>query len=122
MQPLALFYVIPLFIFVFLAVYTIYELTKAKRQFLSQGPLFDSFGLLVMASIFLGMWGIEHIFHDLFPMQPDLGDFFHYVVSHGFLLAAMISITVAAKRTQKFVYLTFEKGKLKLNELKEDSR
>lgn len=87
-----------MFIFVGLSIYTIWQLIVA-RKLLVGGQIRRPYLWFILSSIFFTLWGVDHIFHDLIPLPVELRDFFHYVISHGFLLISMIFITVAARLT-----------------------
>lgn len=98
-MKIPLIYELPLFIFVLLAIYTIYQLWLAKKPF-TGGSLVGPYNWFIAATVFLGLWSIDHMFNDLVPRPAELTMFFHYVVSHGMLLIAMVCIAVAAAKTK----------------------
>ncbi len=90
---------IPLFIFVILAFLTIYKLIKVK-SYLSEGKLKESYVWLVVVAISFSLWGVDHLYHDLVPLG-DLEVFFHYVVSHGFLMISIVALYISASKLGK---------------------
>jgi len=106
---LQLLYEIPLFIFLVLSAYTIFQLKKAKAH-LGKSPMADSYKWIMVAAIFFTLWGVDHIYHDLVTLPEHLRLFFHYIISHGFLLTAMVFIAIAARKTLEFAYSWKEKG------------
>ena len=101
---LQIIYEIPLVIFLFLAVYTIYQLKKAKTH-LGKSPIADSFKWIILASVFFTLWGVMHIYSDVSPaVDKSTGDFLHFIISHGFLLIAMGLIAIAARKILQFAY------------------
>ena len=100
MVPFKFFYEVPLFIFVILAIYSITLFTKSAKL-LAGGKLQKSMSWLLFATIFFTLWGIDHIYHDLVPLSPDMRDFFHYIVSHGMLLIALVCLAVSAHATNE---------------------
>ncbi len=99
---LKIIYEVPLFIFVILSIYTIWQLIVA-RKLLAGGEIRRPYLWFIIASIFFALWGVDHIFHDFFPLSAESAHFFHYVISHGLLLISMIFITIAARLTS-FIY------------------
>lgn len=104
-------YEIPIFLFLAVAIYTFYQMREAQSSFKTKGPLKESFKWLTFASFFFILLGFNHLFHDVAPLPGELSNFFHYIVCHGFLLFAVICIAIAAKKTQNFAYVAYEKGK-----------
>ena len=98
-----IFYEIPLFVFIVVAIYAIYQLTIVREQ-LAPGDLRDAHMWLIAGVISFTLWGLDHLYHDLVPLSAELQLFFHYVISHAFLMIAMICIGISAKKT-KDVYL-----------------
>jgi hypothetical protein len=93
------YYEIPLFVFVALAIYTIYSLVVARR-FLVGGKISSPYLWFIIATVFFALWGIDHVYHDLVLLPPDIALFFHYTISHGFLLISMFCVAVAAHQTR----------------------
>ncbi|MEK6757765.1 MAG: hypothetical protein AABX88_01425 [Nanoarchaeota archaeon] len=102
-------YEIPLFVFIVLGIYAIYQLKIAKAH-LGKGPIADSYGWLIWATGFFLLWAVDHIMHDLVNFEPSLGHFLHYYVSHMFVVIGMVFIVIAAKKTLQFAYTWHEKG------------
>jgi hypothetical protein len=100
MTQIPLYYEAPLFIFVVLAAYSIYQLITIIKSF-DHNPHKETYLWLIYATTFFAAWSLDHIFHDLYPLPSDVVLFFHYVISHGFLLLSMICIAVAATKTKK---------------------
>jgi hypothetical protein len=99
-MSIPIYYEVPLFIFVLLAIYTIYKLVIARRL-LTGGSLNEPYLWFIIAAIFFLLWGVDHIYHDMVPLSENLRLFFHYVISHGMLLISMICIAIAAGKTTK---------------------
>ncbi len=95
-------YEIPLFIFIILAIFTIIKLYQAQKL-LEGGAIGRSYRMLMYSGIFFMLWAVDHIYHDLVPLPPELKDFFHFVISHGFLLISMTFIAIAAGIIKKTV-------------------
>jgi|SRR3989344_3572555 len=108
---LQLIYEIPLFSYVILGVYTIFQLIKARQSLTKDSPLNESYRWFILAGVFFLLWSLDHIYTDLVPLQENLRGFFHFVISHGFQIIGMICIAIAAKKTQKFTYQWKEKGR-----------
>ncbi len=103
MSTIPIYYDIPIMVFLVLTFYTIFELKKAKTQ-LGKSPVADSFSWFISATIFLFLWGAIHLYDDLVVPPGNLKVFLHYMLSHNFLLIALVFIAIAAKKTQKFIY------------------
>lgn len=102
-------YEIPLFIYVVLGIYTIFQLRKAREE-LKSGPLARAYKWFIFAAIFFTLWAVDHMFHDLMPtLTEGMKDFFHFVISHGFQLIAMVCVAIAARLTHQYTYDTKEK-------------
>lgn len=98
-MKIPLIYEVPLFLFIILAIYTIYQLWLAKKPF-AGGSLVKPYNWFIAAAVFLGLWAVDHIYNDLIPRPAELTIFFHYVISHGMLLISMVCIAVAAAKTK----------------------
>jgi hypothetical protein len=94
-----LIYEIPLFLFIGLAIYTIYAFFAARKIW-AGGTLVKTYSWLILATIFFTLWGIDHVYHDMFPLSEKLLLFFHYGISHGFLLISMICLAISAYQTK----------------------
>ncbi len=95
-----LVYELPLIVFIILAIYTIYRLYLAKKP-LGKGSLAQPYNWFIAATVFLMLWAVDHMYHDLVPLSEELQTFFHYILSHGLLLIAMVCLTVSADKTKK---------------------
>lgn len=93
------FYEIPLFVFIALAIYTIYSLVIARR-FLYGGKISGPYLWFIVATVFFALWGADHVYHDFVHLPAEVSLFFHYVISHGFLLISMFCVAVAAHQTR----------------------
>lgn len=106
-------YEIPLFLFVLIAIYVIYSLVKV-RSYVNDTELKGIHSWLIYASISFSLWAVDHIFHDLYPFKNITTQlFFHYVISHGFLLISMICIGISAKKTKDVYTHVIEKKRKK---------
>jgi len=110
LDQLHLLYEIPLVVYTILGVFAIYQLMKAKKSLTSQSPLTESYNWFIIAAIFFSLWAVVHIYTDLMGLPVELGDFFHFVISHGMQVVGMICVSVAAWKTQSFAYNWKEKG------------
>ncbi|MBS3130900.1 hypothetical protein J4212_00550 [Candidatus Woesearchaeota archaeon] len=99
-MSILIYYEAPLFAFVLLAAYTIYQLILA-RKLLKGGSLSEPYKWFILAAISIMLWSIDHIYHDLKPLSESMQLFFHYGISHGLLLISMLCLTIAAFRTKK---------------------
>jgi len=92
-------YSAPIIILVFIALHTIYRIIMA-RSALPRGRLNDTYFWLLIAVILFALWGIVHMYYDLYPFVESTGVFLHYAVSHLFLLGAMacIAVTISSIR------------------------
>lgn len=93
------FYEIPLFVFIALSIYTVYAFFVARKIW-AGGMLAKPYSWLIYATLFFTFWGIDHVYHDLFPLSEQLLLFFHYGISHGFLLISIVCLTIAAYQTK----------------------
>ena len=99
MTNIPLFYEIPIFAFVALALFTIYKLNKVKT-YIAEGVLKQSFLWIVVTSIFFTLWGIVHIIGDFFSPNKVVESFIHFGVSHTFLLISMICLAISAHKIE----------------------
>src|SRR3989344_4433171 len=93
-----LYYEIPLFAFVLLALYTIHKMWVA-RKLLAGGSLKEPYLWFIIATVFFLLWSLDHIYNDLYPLPDNVQVFSHYIISHGMLLISMACIAVAAGKT-----------------------
>ena len=108
-------YEIPLFLFVLIAIYVIYSLVKV-RSYVNDTELKGTHSWLIYASVFFSLWAVDHIFQDLYPFRDaNIQLFFHYVISHGFLLISMICIGISVKKTREIYAHVVEKRTKKKN-------
>ncbi len=92
---------LPIFIFIVLALYTIYKLNKVKT-YIAEGDLRQSFYWLVIASISFTLWGVIHLISDFLVFDnKNIEIFLHYWVSHIFLLFSMICIAISANKIER---------------------
>ena len=113
MPAIPLIYEAPLFVFVILGLFTIYRVNTV-RMYIPEGNLRKSYLWIVLATIFLTLWAVDHMYHDLIPLDPELVLFFHYGISHGFLLIGMICVSISALKIQD----AYDLGELKKHSLK----
>ncbi len=107
-MTIPLYYEIPLLISIVLAVYAIYHLITIITSW-HHDHYKESYLWLIYAVTFFIAWSIDHLFHDLYPLPEDLILFFHYVISHGFLLLSITCIAVSAQKTKK-IHLALAKA------------
>lgn len=99
MTHISIYYETPIFVFVVLALYTIYKLNKV-RTYMAEGALRQSFFWIVIASISFIVWGIVHIISDFFSSDATKL-ILHYGVSHIFLLISMICLAISASKIEE---------------------
>lgn len=99
MAHVSIYYEIPIFVFIALALYTIYKLNKV-RTYIAEGALRQSFLWIVISSISFILWGIIHIISDFFT-SDTMELILHYWVSHLFLLISMICLAISASKIEK---------------------
>lgn len=66
----------------------------------------ESFGKiffwLIMSGIAMILFVLEHLHQDLIPYSENTTLFLHFVVSHGFLLVAVIFLAIAGNHIGNF--------------------
>ena len=100
MIAIPLYYEIPLFLFIFVAIFVIKQIMKVDKNF-AEGDLKESYNWLMLSSVFFTLWAVMHLYADLFKMPSGQELFFHYVISHGFLLISMMCLGMSALKTQR---------------------
>lgn len=89
-------YEIPILVILILLFYFVIQNFLTMRA-ISTSPLKKVHSWLIAAGIFFMVWGADHLYNDIVPLTENEELFFHYVVSHGGLLIAVICLAMAAK-------------------------
>ena len=88
------FYEIPTFLVLLVAIYTLY-LLKSVWGDISKGRFKNSYTWIAISLSLFILWGVVHLYLDLWPLVENAELFFHYAVSHMLLLFAVISLAFA---------------------------
>ena len=88
-----IYYTIPIVLLVLFALHSIYRIYSIKSS-LPKGNKRDVYFWMTSSMVLFVLWGLLHIYGDLYPLSQNAEIFLHYITSHLFLLGAVICIAI----------------------------